>query len=408
MREIFLAYLFGTSRELEIFRIAFALPSILSDALAVSFVAIIIRLILDDEGSHPPAQVLPNAVWAGVFFGVGTSLAGVLTMPWQALILAPGMNASEQSKLILAGRVCWLMSACVLLSLPLRALMSTRGRIWPGAASQLMRSGGFILALFILIHIFNWRDPVIPAMAAVVGGLTVLVMHIAALGGTDRHRIINALSIRPRLKALTPVLNAIALVLVSQLFLSGGRILDRAVASGMDEGALASLEYSYALLMAIAAVFATSANLILAPRFGRAFRDTGRICHRHIYLITGLSITAAVIGLMLMMAAEPLIRVCFERGAFDASATTLTSGIFRFHTFAIGPLVLSLLLTQVLLLQKRQSAVCLAAICKTVIKIVSLWLVLRTGGDVFDVAKTLISAEIGMSIVLILMIMRRV
>lgn len=399
-REIVLAYLFGTTREVEIFRVAFGLPSVFSDSLAVSFVAILIRILLVGEQLRP-ARALRNAAWATLAFACFVFLLGVITMPWQAMILAPGMTPDDQARLVVAGQVCWLTFLFVVLSLPIRALMSARGRVWPGAASQLMRSGGFIMAAIALVFVFHWRDIMAPAYAAAMGGATVLGVHIIALGTRDRKRFAVSLSSLPRFRDLVPILSAIGLVLVSQLFLSAGRLLDRAVASGMGEGMLAGLEYSYSLTMAVAAILATSANLTLAPRMGRAIRDTGALAGSHVVHIILIVVAATAIGGVLAFVAEPITRLVFQRGAFDNAATELTSGVFRLHALSLGPLVLALLLAQVLLLHGRQRTVLTAAIFKTIFKISSLWWVLQSNGDIFNVAITLAWTEFAMSVFLI-------
>ncbi|GEM_PF-1844331 len=399
-REVVLAYLFGTSRDVEIFRVAFGLPSVFSDALAISFVAILMRLILGGERGRP-AQSLRHAVWATLTFASVGFLLGVLTMPWQARLLAPGMSPEEQARLVMAGRICWLIFLFVVLSLPMRALMSTRGRVWPGAASQLIRSGGFVIALLAFVLVLDWRVLMGPSIAAALGGAAVLVVHVIALGARDRRRVAASLAAAaPRLAALSPTLSAIGLAMVSQLFLSAGRILDRAVASGMGEGMLAGLEYSYALIMAVAAILATSTNLVLAPRMGRAIRDTGGLACGHVVQIAAIAVAATVIGLILALGAEPITRLVYQRGAFGSSATAITAGVFHLHAFSLGPLVLSLLLTQVLLLHGRQLTVLAAAGFKITFKLVALWGVLQGSGDIFSVAKTLVWTEIAMSVIL--------
>lgn len=398
-REVVLAYLFGVTREVEIFRVAFGLPSVFSDALAVSFVAILIRLLITGERRHP-AHALRCAIWATLAFAGIVFLLGVISMPWQAGLLAPGMSPNEHAQLVIAGRVCWFTFLFVVLSLPLRALMSTRGRVWPGAASQLMRSGGFVLALLAFVIVFDWRDHMAPAYAAALGGATVLGVHILALGARDRRRISVSLTSAARFDALTPTLSAIGLVLLSQLFLSAGRLMDRAVATDMGDGMLAGLEYSYALIMAAAAILATTTNLTLAPNMGRAIRDTGRLTRGHVLQIGVIVVAATAIGAALALGAEPITQLVFERGAFDSAATALTAGVFRIHALGLGPLVLALLLTQVLLLHDRQRTVFSAAVFKAIFKIGCLWWVLRINGGIYDVAKTLVWTEIAMAAVL--------
>ncbi len=398
-REILLAYLFGTSREVEIFRVAFGLPSVLSDSLAVSFVAILIRLVLHGE-AQKPAQALRQSIWTGVVVAVGVFAVGVLTMPLQARLLAPGMTADDHARLIVAGQVCWLTFLFVVLSLPLRALMSIRGRIWPAAASQLMRSGGFAVALMIFVFAAGWHDLMAPSVGAAIGGATVLGIHLVALGVSDRRRVRSGLFAPPPLRSFYPTLIAVGVVMVTQLLLSAGRLMDRAAATQIGEGMLAGLEYSYALLMAVAAILGTSTNLLLAPRMGRAIRDTGTLARGHWLMILGITLAAVAIGFGLALLGGFIVPLVYQYGAFDTEAAALTSSIFRIHALSLGPLVLALLLTQVLLLQGRQGAVFIAAVVKTGVKALALWLVFREGGGILGISQTLIWTEAAMALML--------
>jgi putative peptidoglycan lipid II flippase len=251
------------------------------------------------------------------------------------------------------------------------------------------------------VFAFDWHDLMAPAVAAALGGAMVHVVHLIALGRRDLRRIALSLAAAPGLAALSPTLSAVGLVLGSQLLLSAGRILDRAVASGMGEGMLAGLEYSYALLMAIAAILATSTNLILAPRMGRAIRDTGWMARGQVVQIATITVAAAMIGLVLSLWAEPITQLVYQRGAFDGNATALTARVFGLHALSLGPLVLALLLTQVLLLHGRQLIVLAAAGFKVAFKIIALWCVLEGNGDIYSVAKTLVWTEIAVSVFLI-------
>lgn len=399
LREILLAYVFGLSSDVEIFRVAFGLPSIISDGLAVSFSAILIRLILRGE-TNKPAQALRQSVWVAAMFAVGVFVVGILTMPWQAQLLAPGMGRADHAKLIVAGRVCWLMFLFVILSLPMRALMSTRGRIWPGASAQLVRSGGFVLVLGALVFAIGWYGPMAPSVAAAGGGAMVLGAHWLALGGRDRRRVAMTVVAPPRLSLLFPTLGAVGAVMITQVFLSAGRIMDRAAATEIGEGMLAGLEYSYSLVMAVAAILGTSANLILAPRMGRMIRDTGKLSRDHWALILAVTAVAVVVGGGMAGLGEQIVPLVYQYGAFDSEAAGLTSGIFRLHALALGPLVLALLLTQVLLLQGCQKAILVAAIAKTAVKAVALWFVFSLDAGVNGIAMTLLWTEVAMAMFL--------
>ena len=395
-REILLAFLFGTSRDVEVFRVAFGLPSILSDSLAISFVAVLIPIILQGE-TNRPAKVLRRVVWASVAVGLAVFVIGLTTMPMQARLLAPGITGADRASLIMAGRICWGTFLFVIMSLPLRALMSTRNRVWPGASSQIMRSGGFTLAMTFFAFGLGWTDVLAPSVAAMLGGATVLLVHVIALGPRDRKRLRRAICVRPPIAQMSTTLAALSTVFLTQLLLSGGRLMDRATATNLGEGMLASLEYSYALLMAVGAVMGTSTNLVLAPRLGRALRDHGRLSRSHWGLILGISALSGLIGLALTALAQFIVPLVYQYGAFDDTSAALTIRVFRIHALALGPLVLALLLTQVLLLQGRQRLVVWASVLKITVKVIALWLVVRQGWGIEGIAASLIITELAMA-----------
>lgn len=87
-----------------------------------------------------------------------------------------------------------------------------------------------------------------------------------------------------------------ACAVCAQSLLSGGRILDRAVASNMAGGANAAIEYSYASSMAIVALIGTSANIFLAPRIAWAIRNTRHVPRPYWTAIAGVTALAIMTG----------------------------------------------------------------------------------------------------------------
>lgn len=399
LREVYLAFLFGVSTEVEVIRVAMGLPSILSDGLAVSFVSVLIPVFLMDR---PVDQTLPlrEAVWAVLFVGFAVAMLGWITMPMQARLLAPGFLGPDQATLILAGRMCWVMFLTVLLSLVLRAWLSVENVVWPGAGAQLFRSLGFVVALFAIHSVLGKVSVLSAAIAAIVGGVTVLAVHVYSIGKKRRRQVWLVLLSGPNFGGTRPILLALGLVIMTQLLLSAGRIIDRAVASEMPAGTLATVEYSYGLIMAATAVLGTSANLVLAPRIGRALRDYGAITAQVKRQITLVSAAAFGIGLVLFALGDLPVKLVFQHGQFDADAVRRTGQVFRLHALALGPLVLSLILTQILLLNGSQKWVVFTAIVKLAVKGALLGLLLGFGWGIQGLAISLGLTELMMVVIL--------
>ena len=402
VREVFLAHLFGTSHEIEVFRVAFGLPSILSESLAVSFVSVLVPMLLADREALP----MQRPVWITSLLGGLICLVGILTMPLQARMLAPGIVGEHRAALISAGMLCWGTFLLSILSLPLRAFMSVKGRLWPSASAALLRSGGFVVALGAMVMAGKELVAGTVAWAALFAGLGVLAIHILALGVAGREEVASVLRAGLPSSGSRRLLTALTLVFGMQLLLSGGRLLDRMVTSTMTAGNLASIEYSYAFLMAVAAVIGTSANILLAPRVGRAFKETGHMPSRYWKAVAAVTGVGALAGLALAALAVPVVRLVLEHGTFGPDDTALTVRVLRFHALALGPLVLALILTQVLILSGGQRWMVPIAGVKLVVKAVGLWLLLQAGMGLEGIAISLGVAEVGVAITLALVLRR--
>jgi len=387
-REIILAYLFGTSRDVEIFRVAFGLPSILSDGLAVSFVSILIPVLIASKQFNKSADRLRHALLATCVVGGSVLLIGLITMPLQARLLAPGILDTDRETLIFAGRLCWGMFFAVMLSLPFRAWMSVNGRLWPGASASFVRSSTFILGL-LLLSSFMGVSTTAAAAAALLAGYGVLTIHFLALKGREKKLLYIAVKTWKNSHSIKLLAYALLLVFVTQILISGGRILDRAITSNMGEGSLAAVEYSYGLLMAAAGVIAATTNLIIAPKLGKAFQTTKHIPMNFWKLIMVVSCGALVMGIILSLLAPIIVQLVFQNGAFDAISTATTAAIFRIHALSLGPLVTVLILTQVLLLSGNQKSFLAIAIIKVIVKVLVIWVLLMYGLGLTGIAISL-------------------
>jgi peptidoglycan biosynthesis protein MviN/MurJ (putative lipid II flippase) len=339
---------------------------------------------------------------AGIVF-----LAGIVTMPLQARLLAPGIVGNDRASLVAAGVLCWGMFFLSILSLPMRASMSIENRVWPGASAAFIRSAGFVLALGVLVAIGSQRVAETAAWAALAAGLGLLIVHLLALGAAGWTKLNKALRAGASKNSYKPLMTGLLLVFGMQLLLSGGRLLDRVVASTMAVGTLAAIEYSYAFLMAIAAVIGTSANIFLAPRIGRAFKQTGHLPIRYWKFLIGITGVAALAGVALAFLVVPTIRFVLEYGAFSHDDTVLTARVLRLHALSLGPLVLALVLMQVVILTGGQRWLVPITAVKLAVKAAALWLLLRIGLGLEGIALSLGVAETVFAIILAIALWRR-
>ncbi|KAB7609846.1 hypothetical protein F9L33_15610 [Amylibacter sp. SFDW26] len=404
-REILLAFYFGTSRDVEIFRVAFGLPSIFSDSLAISFVSMLIPVLIAGE-DRDLLDAKRLVVWASFLLAIFVVVTGLLTMHWQAAFLAPGILGEDREELIVIGRICWGMCFLTLCSLPLRAIMSVRELTWPGAASQSIRSGIFLITLVVLVTISGGTDIMFAGYAALMAGFAVLTIHVVAIGAIDRHNLRNIFISGPKVDTIFPLVTTLSVVFISQVLWNSGRLIDRAIATNIEVGTLAALEYSYAILMAVAMVIGTSTNIIFAPRIGRALKSSQKIPNQYWKIIFGISSVAFFVGIGMSFISSSLVSLVFENGVFTAEDTSLTARIMSLHLIGLGPLVMVLILTQVLILMRLHKWLIPIAGMKLLVKSIVLYFLLEAEFGLDGIAISLGISE-SITVLMLLVLIKR-
>jgi len=119
-------------------------------------------------------------------------------------------------------------------------------------------------------------------------------------------------------------------------------VVERLLASFLPAGSISALGYARRILRAVSDVFLESVSTALLPRFSAlSARDDipglKRATGLGVKLISFL--TFPVVTLLVVLNV-PIIRLAFQRGAFDASATQITAGIMALFVLSVPPLAI--------------------------------------------------------------------
>src|SRR5699024_7636687 len=104
-------------------------------------------------------------------------------------------------------------------------------------------------------------------------------------------------------------------------------VVDKTLASSLVEGSISALTYASRINDLIISVFVMAITTVVFPMLSRAFaQDDGlkvrRIMGQGINIILIITVPATI-GILLL--AEPIVRIFFQRGAFSEMATHMTS-----------------------------------------------------------------------------------
>lgn len=110
-------------------------------------------------------------------------------------------------------------------------------------------------------------------------------------------------------------------------------LIDKTLASTLGEGTISALNYANKVNTLVVSVFVVAITTVVFPKLTNAVQrhdveETGRLFSSSINMVELVAIPASI-GLIVL--SEPIIGILFERGAFDKTATSLTSSALLFY-----------------------------------------------------------------------------
>jgi putative peptidoglycan lipid II flippase len=398
VREIVAASYFGVSGAMSAFTIAFQFPNLIralfaDAALQGAFVPVFTELL--ERGERKEAFRVASSLFFLICLVLGALTAlFMLLAPVIMPLLAPGFDDETTDLTIGLSRVMFPIVLLLALSgLVVGMLNSFEHFSVPALAWNVI----IIAALAGLVPVFPEEDEIYAyAIGVLVGTVVQLVLPMPWLRGRGG-RFTASFDFRdPRvlqvLKLMLPVTIALGLINFSLLINSFFGTL-------VQEEAPAAIDKAFRIYMLPQGLFSVAIATILFPTLARyaaradygALRSTMANGVRQIAL---LLIPSAVIMAVL---AEPITRLVYERGEFDAAATDLVAEAMLWWSFSLPFQGISLLLSRTYFsLQKPWATTALAGASLVVNAIVAAALY-----GPFDVAGIVIGtvvATVGMTV----------
>ena len=320
---------FGAGDQLDAFVIAFLLPAFFTDIVAgsfgASFVPAFIR-VRSDQGDVP-ARMFART---GLALVLGAMLAVSLLLaaggPWLLPLLGSSFSAEKlriTTSLFLA-LILWLpLSACIAVW---RAVLNANNAFALAAAAPLTTPLATIA--FSYAGADRWN------VYTLCWGTLVGVAIETLLLGWGVHRL--GIPILPAWRGWTPEMAAIRRqyipLLAGTLFAALCPLIDQGVAGSLGSGSVSALAYGTKLASVLAAISATAIATAVLPEFSRlaAQHDWSHLRHTvrvHAAVITALALPAVAAIIWL---SGPIVRMFYEGGAFDASATRVVTSVQQF------------------------------------------------------------------------------
>lgn len=341
VRDILMAAALGTGPVADAFFVAFRFPNLFrrlfgEGAFNAAFVPLFAKR-LEGDGEAVAARFASQAMAGLALVLVVLSAAFMVAMPWAMVVLAPGF-VSEPAKYDLAvdlTQIAFPYLFCMSIVALLSGVLNSLHRYWAAAAAPILLNVVLITALLIAIATGEASRPgagYILAVGVAVAGFAQLAMLWFAV----RHAGFAIPLVRPR---WTPEMKRLVELGIPGL-VSGGitqiNIVVGTVIASLQAGAVSYLYYADRLYQLPLGIVGIAIGVVLLPELARHLR-AGRIDealttqNRSLEFALVLTIPAAI---ALAVAAEPIISVLFQRGAFDEGDAVNTAWALR--AFALG------------------------------------------------------------------------
>lgn len=341
-RELIVARFFGAGLATDAFNVAFRIPNLLRDlfaegALSAAFVPAFTRR-LSTQGKEPAFELF-NRISSTLAVVVGAvCLIGLLAARPLVEAMAPGFAAvpGKIALTVTMTRVMVLFLLLVALAAAAMGALNSLGRFFLPALAPCFLSIGMILGATLFTRWMSWlqMDPAVGlAFGVMAGGLGQLLVQLPALvregwrprfapGFTDS-------GVREVGSMMVPATVGLAATQFSVF-------MNTWIASQLVQGSVSWLNYAFRLMQLPIGVFGVSIGSATLPQVSRLLaegkrEEAGASVGHSLTLVMLLNLPASA-GLLIL--AEPIVRLVYQGGHFDAGDTQATA--LALQAYCIG------------------------------------------------------------------------
>ncbi len=353
---------FGVSPEADAWYAAFRVPDTIFMLLAGgALVSALIPVYADVKARNDPEalrRLVGGVAWLVFLASAAAAAVGALLAEPLMAAIAPGFAPSTRALAADASR--WLMLSPVVLALSAvaKASLQSERRFVRPALGPIVYNLGIIVGALVLARLFGVRGL---AWGALIGVVLHLAVQAPGLKPWPAARISHGLGnpdVRRVIALMLPRLLGVAVLQASLVYVN-------ILASLQGPSTVAAINNGFLLMLLPLGLFAMALGEAALPELASRWAERDRRVFaarvsgvaRHVVF---LNVPAAVV---LIVLAEPLVAVLFQRGAFDARATELTADALRFFSLGlVGHAAVEILVRGFYAMQDTRTPVAIAAL----------------------------------------------
>lgn len=317
LNQLVMARLFGASMDMDAYLIAVSIPLLVSGVLSAVLSYSLVPALIMHKADHVTYRRFAGLLLISlIIVAIVIACAGAAAAPIQISILGGSLSGQAQDNAVQIARISWLTIVLTLVVGHLNAMHNAVRMFLPPVVASMLPFIGMIVAG---LAFGAGHGPLAIAWGMLAGYLMAIPMLL--------RRILPELDLTTHCLLLwedvAGFLRRTPAVLLAMLCFTVYQSIDAYWAPQTGTGNLAYLGYAQRILVAIGSLVIAGPSAVLMPRLSEAHAE-GRatdLLHdtmRAVRTVIAFSMPAAI---LISLLAVPLIRLCFERGAFDSQAT---------------------------------------------------------------------------------------
>jgi putative peptidoglycan lipid II flippase len=345
-REILIASRFGSGMETDTFFVAMTATSLItgfiSNAISTTFIPVLSEIELK-EGNKGKIKHCNNMINIVFVISIILVVIGWFASPIIVKLLAKGFEGEQFDltvRLTKIGLPMILFSGFIGV---FTGYLQSEQRFTSTAAGGVPFNFVYISFLLFLANKFGIKGLMVVSVISVASQFIIQIPEVRHSG--YKYMFIFDLKDRYITKVVLLSLPVFVGVAINDL----NSIIDRTLASSLASGSISALNYAHKLNGLILGVFISAITTVIFPMLAKEstsenYNSLKKIMGYGINIILLITIPATV-GLIIL--ANPIVEIAFERGAFDSTATLMTSQALIFYSIGLIGMSLQLLFTRV-------------------------------------------------------------
>jgi putative peptidoglycan lipid II flippase len=404
VRDAVIAREFGASGATDAYLVAYTLPYALQAVLGMAFVSVIVPVITTYlvKGEKRTAWQVVSIVFNWVILIlIALTAIGILAAPMLIKLLAPGFSLETHELTVVLTRIIFPSIIFMGAGMLLTGVLNASGIF--GVPAFAPAFANIIVIISVLLFAGRFRVYGLAA-GTVVAFIGFFMLHLPGMRALGYHWSWNWDRKHPAVRRVLSILLPLTLsIAINQIYLAVNRIF----ASGLEPGSITALDFAYRLMVLPVGIFVAAISTAIYPAFSdyATKKDLKGLAESLLMGMAMVSVIAIPSAIGLMAVREPLIKVVFQRGAFDYYATQRTAVALWYFSLGLWAVGANLVVTRAYYaIENIRTPLALGMLCAVLNVILSMLLMPAMGHGGLALANSL---AVTINIVLLLLYFKR-